>query len=72
MKMMYRSNFRKFPTFSMCNNQLVINQPTENHPTKTTQPTKNKPIKKNKIAANDGQLKLTIHFLNVNTGNKNC
>ena len=28
--MMYPANFRKFPTFSMCSNQLVINQPTKN------------------------------------------
>ena len=42
--MMYRSNFQKFLTFSMCSNQLVMNQPT----------------KTNRMAANDGQLKLKI------------
>ena len=40
---MYPSNFCKFLTFTMCSNQLVINQPT----------------KPNKMETNDGQLKLT-------------
>ena len=47
--MMYLSNFQKFMTFSICSNQLVINQPT----------------KANKMEANDGQFKLTIHDIGL-------
>ena len=45
--MMFPSNFQKFPTFSICNNQLE-------HQKSTNQP------KTNKMAATGGQIKLQL------------
>ena len=54
--MAYPSNFLKFPTFSMCNNQLVINQPKTNK------------MAANDGNLNL-QFRMYRRFFNVNTGN---